>query len=200
MEIVGYIIAGILLLIGLVILYRWFTVRRQTRKYLVQSFARIKPFYDKLDNGITPSEDEIEGYAADFKTRYQAYYLLQEYGKTDLFPEAYHTIIMAAEGNLVTWLEFPTELDAMPDEIEHLEKVIIDVDGNDVNYHVFQFRVNEPHWAAKDGWMLGVVGPYVEDSEPYDMPSATFSRLHKVGETSAVEEAKWVHENISLKE
>ena len=46
--------------------------------------------------------------------------------------------------------------------------------------------------------MLGVVGPYFDDSRPYDFTS-TFSRINsKLGEISAKDEAKWVHENIAM--
>jgi hypothetical protein len=54
-----------------------------------------------------------------------------------------------------------------------------DEEGNKVDYHVFKYRVNEPHWAAKDGWMLGVVGPYFDDSKATDWPHSTFSRLQQ---------------------
>jgi hypothetical protein len=48
--------------------------------------------------------------------------------------------------------------------------------------------------------MLGVAGPYFDDSQPYDFPGATFARVDsKFGVISAEEEAKWVHENIGLR-
>jgi len=81
-----------------------------------------------------------------------------------------------------------------------VKRVTIKYDNNNVYYYVFKFKINEPHWAAKDGWMLGVVGPYFDDSKPYDFPSGTFSRLSsKYETTSPDDEAKWVHENISMK-
>jgi hypothetical protein len=108
------------------------------------------------------------------------------------------TIEKGAESNLANWLEFPTELDACPDEIEHVERVTIPFDKeNNVHFHVFKFRINEPHWAAKDGWMLGVTGPYFDDSEAYDHPAATFSRFRKVEAVSPEEEANWVYNNIA---
>lgn len=111
-------------------------------------------------------------------------------------------IVKGAESNLANWLEFPTELDACPDEMEHIKRVTFDFDGrnNNVHYEVFKYRVNEPHWAAKNGWMLGVVGPFFDDSKPYDHPGATFSRTGStVDKVSPDEEAKWVHENISMR-
>jgi hypothetical protein len=115
-----------------------------------------------------------------------------------LFPDIFNTIEKGAETDLANWLEFPTELDACPDEIELEEKVIIDFDGDNLCYYVFKFRTYEPHWAAKDGWILGVAGPYFDYSKPYDFVSV-FSRFtSKQGEISPKEEAKWVHDNIAM--
>lgn len=59
--------------------------------------------------------------------------------------------------------------------------------------------MNEPHWAAESGWMLGVVGPYFDDSLPYDFPGTTFCRLSKIEEITVEEEVKCVHENMTMK-
>jgi hypothetical protein len=86
--------------------------------------------------------------------------------------------------------------------MEHVKRVTFDFDrqNNFVHYEVFKCRVNEPHWAAKDGWFLGVVGPYFDDSKPYDFPQATFSRIDStIDKITPDEEAKWVHENISMR-
>ena len=93
--------------------------------------------------------------------------LLKEHGKTALFPNEYLSIERSAESNLANWLEFPTELNSCPDEIEHLVKVTIGKDSKECHYHVFKFRVYEPHWAASKGWMLGVTGPYYSNSLHY---------------------------------
>lgn len=125
--------------------------------------------------------------------------LLNDHNKIDLFPKELLSIEKGAKSNLANWLQFPTELDGCPDEIEHIKKITIRVKDEDIFYHVFKFRINEPHWAAKNGWMIGVVGPYLNDSKPYDFTPATFSRLNKFETNSPDEEAKWVHENIAMK-
>ena len=127
---------------------------------------------------------------------------MQKWGLTHLFPNEFYTIEKAAESNLANWLEFPTELGTGPDEINYLEKIAINF-GSHANffcYYVFRFLMNHPHRAAQKGWMLGVVGPYFDESKPYDHPNSTFSRFHDVPDANcaAEEEAKWVHENISL--
>jgi hypothetical protein len=199
----------ILLVIGLIILviagfaiYRLRKVKKQNRELNRKRFDRVKALYNKLENGETVTTEEVLPYAKDVLTRQTVFQLLSNYNRTDIFPREYFSLLKAAESNLANWLEFPTELGACPDEIEHIKRVTFDLDGqnNFVHYEVFKYRVNEPHWAAKDGWCLGVVGPYFDDSDAYDFPKSTFSRIGSTLErVSPDEEAKWIHENISMK-
>ena len=202
MKIVFIIIGLIVFAITIFALYRFIIVKMQNQKLNKQRFERIKPLYDKLENGQLVTEDEILIFAKNLLTREMTFHLLNDHNKTALFPKEYYTLIKGAESNLANWLEFPTELDACPDEIEHLKRVTFDFDNqnNFVHYEVFKYKVNEPHWAAKDGWNLGVVGPYFDDSKPYDFPHATFSRIGStLDNVMPDEEAKWVHENISMR-
>ena len=196
-----------LIVLGLIILaliivgsYRMIKVKSQHRKLNDLRFNRVKPLYDKLKIGVDLTPEEVKPFAADLLSRETTYQLLSEHQKSSLFPEELFTIEKAAESNLANWLEFPTELDACPDEIEYIKRVGIDFDQQNhlVFYEVFKYKTYEPHWAAKDGWILGVVGPYFEDSKPYDFPQATFSRVSSTLEkVTPDEEAKWVHEHIS---
>lgn len=197
MKIILIIVGAIALLIMGFIVYRFFAFKRESRQHLQLQLERLETIYIKLESGDTPTEDELHKYSSDIKTRFSLYKMLAEYDKTELFPKAFYTVEQAAESNLANWLEFPTELGSLPDEIEYLKKQTIELEGNNVNYHVYKFRVNEPHWSAKDGWMLGVVGPYFDDSSPYSFPQATFSRLSKLEEVKPEDEVQWVHENIS---
>jgi hypothetical protein len=193
-----YIIGALVLLVVVFLIYRNNIVKKQATELAAQRSERIQPLLAKLKNNATG--DDVNPFAYALATREETYLLLKEFNRLDLFPKDLMTIEKAAEANLAVWLEFPTELGAIPDEIEHVERVTIPVDAeNNVYYHVFKYRVNEPHWAAQDGWMLGVAGPYFDDSQPYDFPAATFARVDsKFGVISPEEEAKWVHENIGL--
>lgn len=175
---------------------RWFMERRSR----AELFERVKPLHDKLENKEEITEQDVRPYAEDILTREPTYALLKHYERTELFPEDYYSRIRFAESDLANWLEFPTELGVCPDEIEHVKKVPIFGESEIHYYEVFRFRVGEPHWIADEGWMLGVVGPYFDNSEPSDFPRATFSRLssEKNGATPE-EETKWVHENIYKK-
>jgi diadenosine tetraphosphatase ApaH/serine/threonine PP2A family protein phosphatase len=200
MRIIFIIIGLIVLAIVIFAVYRFVTVKRQNNKLNAERFDRVKELYDKLESGQELTENDVLPFAKKILTRQTAFQLLADHEKTNLFPKEYNTLIKGAESNLANWLEFPTELGACPDEIEHIKRVTFDFDGqnNFVHYEVFKCRVNEPHWAAKDGWFLGVVGPYFDDSKPYDFPQATFCRISSTLEkVTPDEEAKWVHDNIS---
>jgi hypothetical protein len=196
-----YAIGAVVLFIAGFVFYRNWKVNGQSQKLASERFERIKPLLEKFDGRQNISVDEVKPFAFGLGTRETTYELLKEKDRLDLFPSELLTIEKGAEANLATWLEFPTELDAIPDEIEHIKRVTIPFDKeNNVYYHLFKFRTKEPHWAAKDGWMMGVVGPYFDDSKPYDFPGATFSRLSSLeGTITPEEEAKWVHENISIR-
>jgi hypothetical protein len=202
MKIVFIIIGLVVLVIVVFAVYRLVTVKRQNNKLNAKRFARVKELYDKLESGHELSETDVLPFAQNILTRQTAFQLLADHNKTDLFPKEYGNLIKCAESNLANWLEFPTELDACPDEIEHIKRVTFDFDGqnNLVHYEVFKYRVNESHWAAKNGWIIGVVGPYFDNSKPFDFPQATFSRVSStLDKVTPEEEAKWVHENISMR-
>jgi len=195
----------IIILIGLPIVtvrfYRFILFAKANSQISKKRFTRISPLYNKLKNGELITKNDVYKYAQNLLTRKMAFELLQHNNLLNIFPDEFNTIEKAAESNLANWLEFPTELNTCPDKIEHVKRVTINIDeeGNFVHYEVFEFKVNEPHPDAKRGWMLGVVGPYFNDSKPYDYPSCTYSRFkHNSDTASSEEEAKWVHENILI--
>ncbi|HEY8969940.1 MAG TPA: hypothetical protein VIM64_12630 [Puia sp.] len=201
MNIVLIVVGALIGLVAIFAIYRYIKVHYQNRVLNRLRFERIKPLYEKLESGQAIDPQDVEPFAAGLLTRQMTFQLLNSRDRRELFPEEYYTLIKGAESQLANWLEFPTELDACPDEMEHIKRVTFDFDGqgNYVHYEVFKYRVNEPHWAAKDGWMLGVVGPFFDDSEPYHYAGATFSRMGRMDKISPEEEARWVHENISLR-
>ncbi|HXB06875.1 MAG TPA: hypothetical protein VNW04_07165 [Puia sp.] len=196
------IVLGILAgLIVLFIIYRFQKVSAQNRKINRLRLDRVRPLYDKLTSGQSADPGDVLPYAENVLTRRLTFSMLNSLNKKELFPEEYYTLIKAAESEMANWLEFPTELNACPDELEHVKRVSIDFDGEAhfSHYEVFKFRVNKPHWAAKLGWMLGVVGPYFDDSEPYMSNETSFSRMDAEGKRTPEEEARWVHEHIAMR-
>ncbi|HOX51601.1 MAG TPA: hypothetical protein PKY05_08945 [Fibrobacteria bacterium] len=179
--------------------YRLVYVLWQNLRLDKKRLSRLKPLRDKLASGQELTHQDILPFARHPLHREPLHGWLAEQGKIHLFPESLADLVSGAESNLANWLEFPTELAACPDEIVHLNRVsIVEDSGESAHYEVFKYRVDEPHWAAKNGWMLGVVGPYSDCSEPYEFPGSTFSRVTStVDKVSPEDEARWVHENIT---
>jgi hypothetical protein len=191
----------IILVLALLAAYRFISLQIQNRRLNKKRFERIQPLYELLQKGQTPGAAALLPYAQNLLTREMTYKLLQQYGKAELFPASYFSIEKSAESNLANWLESPTELHACPDEMVYLKRVSIEFDHSDSleHYEVFKFRINEPNPAAKHGWMLGVVGPYSDDSKPYDFPKLTFSRNSRSDKVTPEEEVQWVYDNIALR-
>ena len=156
----------------------------------------FEPVYNKLNAGTPLSTSEIDDLASNIETRADFYALLAEFNKESLFPREYYTFEKAAESVLTNWLLYPTELDTVPSKIEVVKKVSLVEHDTTFLYYVLQFKTEEPHWAAKDGWMIGVVGPYFKDSSPYDWTTDTFSKFSKASETTPEQEVEWIHENV----
>lgn len=155
--------------------------------------------YHKIYSGDSLSQETIDSFAGKIETRADFYDLLERFDKQYLFPGKYTSFEKAAESRMVSWLLFPTELDTIPSKIELLKRVDYVQSDTTFIYYVFQFKTEEPHWAAKDGWMAGVVGPYLKNSQPYDHAKGTFSRFTRTSETSPEKEVEWVHKNVYLR-
>lgn len=155
--------------------------------------------FKKLQSGDTLSTATIESFASNIETRADFYELLRETGRPEIFPKQYYNFEKAGESILTNWLLYPTELDTLPSKIELLKKVAYKENDTSFIYYVYRFITDPPHWSSKDGWMIGTVGPYFNDSKPYDWAAGTFSRLLKLNEATAEQEAEWVHKNIYRK-
>ena len=191
------ILVGTLLFIFLVevaLLYREFYIRRKFRKLVITKYKRVEPLHRKLaENTIIP-ENELSKIAGDPSLRCGLFRMLDAYDKTEIFPTAYLTVEKGAEGYLVNWLEFPTELGNAPDEIALIAKITLK-EGPD--YYAFKYRSHWPLWAKQLDWMIGISGPYRENSKPYDVPVRVFSRFNAMGSISPEAEVEWVHHHIN---
>jgi hypothetical protein len=131
----------------------------------------------------------------DRETRKVLFKALESFEKAALFPREYLTWEHMAEADLVVWLNHPNELGAPPSDIELVARV--PEPGTTAGrsmYFVFRFRSVEPHWAAKDGWLAGVAGPYAMDSPIVPHGLGTFSRFERVDSRSPEEHVGLVHE------
>jgi len=103
---------------------------------------------------------------------------LQGTHRFSLIPSTLTSQLALAESNLVDWLTFPTELNSVPDEIKFLKKAKAEGQAGQEMYF-FRFRIDEPHWAAKDGWMIGWSGPFSREGPPQLRGTDTFSEFEK---------------------
>lgn len=95
--------------------------------------------------------------------------------RREVLPARHRTATAIAYADMVQWLTFGTELGREPDEIELMASYRYSEDGDDGEVFLFRFRTFEPDWAAKDGWMAGVAGPFTPDGDVAGGPSMTFS-------------------------
>jgi hypothetical protein len=145
-------------------------VEKTLRQALDYKDPRLKYFalisLLRLEKSV--DKQHVVDVAAHAEMRNWLYSTLKHLDKSPLFPEEFRTQQAFAESDMVNWLVYPTELHRVPDDIELMKVVTVDTGLRDgiYDYYLFRFRTKEPHWAAKDGWMAGVSGPYLRKDEP----------------------------------
>ncbi|MGD8456805.1 MAG: hypothetical protein PVF83_10495 [Anaerolineales bacterium] len=130
----------------------------------------------RMGEMVDDSELLILGSTAE--TRNLLYEKLDLLGQLERYPQEFYTKQAFAESDMVNWLSYPTEFGQVPDQIELMKVVTIDTETDDgiIEYFLFRFRTLPPHWAAEDGWMAGVSGPYMQTDLPAAIsPEGTFS-------------------------
>lgn len=176
MKLALLILGALVALFVLFIAWRIYATHAGTRRTYLRLAAKIAPVNQALQEGRVPRQIDLDVFAADRTTRKVLYEALEAHNRLDLFPAAFRTQEALAEADLAAWLSHPNELGAPPDEIELIEKTPAPgLDGQ--VYYVFRFRVRAPHWAANDGWMAGVAGPYDNRGELAAHGRGTFSRF-----------------------
>jgi hypothetical protein len=191
------VIGTLISLIILFLAYRWWTTTRDVNLLNQRILEQIDPIAEAIQNGIEPDSSEIKRLAAEPLTRNELHDVLLFFQRLDLFPNEYHNAQSFAESDMVRWLCHPNELECEPDEIE-LMGIVTREQGKDktkVEYFVYRFRMHEPHWAAKDGWLAGVAGPY-QVHEPMPRAVATFSRFEAYDSKSLEEHVAFSHDKL----
>lgn len=174
-------------------------VEKTLREALEYRDPRLKHFavVSLLRHGKPVDKRHVEDVARSAEMRNWIYQALTEFGKVGDFPERYRTQKAFAESDMVHWLVYPTELGRVPDEIELMKVVPVDTGLKDgiYDYYLFRFRTKEPHWAAKDGWIAGISGPYLRKDQPTTQALGdTFSTFTKWGDKTPDEHVGDVRE------
>jgi hypothetical protein len=191
---------GLVIIAGVgYVLYKRRSLRKATLDRDAEVFELVKPVADLVERGEEPPAEVLTELAADPALRSMLFAVLRVNQKENLFPAPYLNMESGAESSLVYWLLHPDELGSRPDHLRFLKKVSRthqfreQEKKTELDYYVFKFRMNAPHWASEEGWMLGTAGPYVNDSEPYDFAPATFSNFTSVKSQTPEEFVHGVH-------
>ncbi|MCC6488561.1 MAG: hypothetical protein IT364_13780, partial [Candidatus Hydrogenedentes bacterium] len=157
---------------------------------------------EDLEAGKTPDPVLVQRFAKAAATRKVLWEVLESHKRLDLFPEEYGTQELLAEADIVLWLCHPNELQSPPDEIELMATLPSPASTPDkpANYYVFRYRANPPHWAANDGWMAAVAGPYAANGDPTPYAPATFSRFEAYDSRTPEEHMTVTHDLIMGKQ
>lgn len=190
-------VAIVVVLIGGFVVWRlWATYSGGRAAYLRLAEA-IGPVERQLRSGHDPDPVDLERFARDRATRRVLYDALDHHGKLGLFPPEYLTPEAMAEADLVAWLVHPNELAAPPDEIELMAS--LPAPGSAFagqRYFVFRYRTRPPHWAAADGWLAGVAGPYPREATFASGAPGTFSRFESYDSRTPEDHVRVTHELV----
>jgi hypothetical protein len=198
LKIVLIIAVIVVTLIVAFVVWRIAATIRATARRDQMLLEKLEPVAQALSSNHDPSPELVDKHAKDRLTRTTLYGLLEEYGRESLFPKAHFSAESFAESDMVRWLIHPNELDAVPDHIRLAERVEKDSETTIgmVEYYVFQFRTNPPHWAADNGWLAGVSGPFLKGKPPEIHRPGTFSRFEVYDSKSADEHAEYCHRSM----
>jgi hypothetical protein len=167
--------------VGLVVAcfaWRIFATIAGGRRAYRELALRLGPVLEALERGEEPRREDLVRFARDRATRRVLHDALSQHEKLALFPREYLRWELVAEGDLVGWLCHPHELGCAPDEIELMGQVPAPAGAHaGRTYFVFRYRTKPPHWAADQGWLAGVAGPYALAEEPAPWAPGTFSRF-----------------------
>jgi len=186
------IVGGLFALIVIFVIWRVTSVGRGMRQRDQRLLTRLDPIAKRLERGEDVSPQEIAGLAARPEVRHMLFALLREAKRADLMPGAHSSSVAQGESALAYWMMHPNELQEAPEAIELVETVIKTADGRKADFHVYRYRMPPGHWAAKDGWLLGVAGPMQPESEPYSSMPGAFSRAGDIqGKITPSELVDW---------
>lgn len=189
------VLAGLVALLALWLYFRMVTGGEKSYRQLA---ARIQVVETRLAAGEDPDPADLERFARDRATRRVLYDALRRHEKLSLFPAQWRTQAAMAEADLVVWLTHPNELAAVPEEMELMASLPVPGPGSEgQRYHLFRFRTQPPHWAAKNGWMAGVAGPCPADGSVGKKATAAWSELEAFSSRTPAEHVQMSHDRIA---
>lgn len=197
MQTLLIVIGGIVGLIVVYCVYRYIATMAATTRAHRALWDMVAPVLERVKAGEQPVQ-EIATLSRDPRVRSLLYRVLRREGHGELFPKDQATPALIAESDLVAWLLHPNELDAVPDEIELVkEDVREEADPYETfRFFLFRFRTHAPHWAADQGWLAGLSGPYWDRDEMQLEAPGVFSRFEPFDSCTPDEHIKKIEETV----
>jgi len=187
-----YVMAAFLALFVIFLWWRYTSVDRGCRRQAERVLKQIDPLARRIAANQPLTPDDVRPLAAEPSVRPMLYVSLSLFGRLDLFPPEHLTRLAQAQGILAYWLMHPNEAQDAPEAVELVEAVTRQVDGEDCEFFALRYRMPEGHWAAKDGWMLGIAGPFRDADSPYADSVGAFARFDdEYGTTQPDELVTW---------
>jgi hypothetical protein len=174
------------------ICWRYTSVARGARQRDEKLLVVLDPIAEKLSKKEPVTAEEIANLSRQPQYRPMLYHLLKHFERLDLFPAEALRIAAQGAGILAYWMMHANELQDAPDQIELVEEVERDLQGERGRFLVFRYRMPPGHWAERDGWLLGLAGPFLDKDLPYSGVAVGFSRCaDKHGEVKPPELIDW---------
>lgn len=176
MKIVLIVVAVCIVSVVVVAAWRRMSVARGANARDEKLLAQLDVLGTRIEAGEAVSPEEVATLAAHPELRFMLFAAIRHLHRPDLLPTGYSSSVAQGESALAYWMMHPNELQDAPEKIEFVETVQRTVDGRIADFHVYRYKMPDGHWAAKNGWLLGLAGPMPAEGEPYtEMPGA-FSR------------------------
>src|SRR5262245_33466102 len=187
-----YVLAAIGFAIVAFLWWRYTSVTRGARQRDEKLLKVLDPIAERLSKKEPVSREEIANLSRSPQYRPMLYHFLRHFERLDLFPSEDLSVRAQGAGVLAYWLMHPNELQDAPGEMELIEEVDREVQGERGKFLVYRYRMPAGHWAEEDGWLLGLAGPFLDRETPYSGVAAGFSRFgDKVGEVQPAELVDW---------
>lgn len=191
LNIVAIAVGVVVVLLGFII-WRLISVSRGMRQRDERLLVRLDPIGMKVQAGQAVSAQEIEALAARPEIRFMLFAMLRDMKHPELLPTEYCSSVEQGESALAYWMMHPNELQDAPEAIELVETVKRQIEGQETDFHVYRYKMPAGHWAAKDGWILGLAGPMKRGVEPYFERPGAFSRVGDIdGKVKPSELVDW---------
>jgi hypothetical protein len=184
-----------LMLLGFVLLVIQFAAGKLRRHRHLQ--RRLAPLLGPIRAGREPDAADIDRLAGDPETRNATWQLLEDANLSQCFPPQYATQQAFAESTLASWLAHPCELGRVPEDLQLAQIVPVETTAGEFDYYLFRFRTHAPHWAASNGWMAGIAGPFPHGDRTPNIPCCALSQYERFDAHTPREHVERLHEIIA---